>query len=71
MVGSVTFIGWPEADRDFWWRGRAEGTAGATAEPAEDKLLADISVRLSTQHGWEDHGNVRQKKRCSSLKFKD
>lgn len=32
---------------DFWWRGRAEGTAGATAEPAEDKLLADISVRLS------------------------
>lgn len=48
MVGSVTLIGWPDADMDFWWRGRAEGTAGATAEPAEDKLLADISVRLWT-----------------------
>ena len=46
MVGSVTLIGWPEADMDFWWRGRAEGTAEATAEPAEDMLLADISVRL-------------------------
>ena len=48
MVGSVTLIGWPEADMDFWWRGRAEGTAEATEEPAEDMLLADISVRLST-----------------------
>ena len=46
MVGSVTLIGWQEADMDFWWRGRAEGTSEATAEPAEDMLLADISVRL-------------------------
>lgn len=50
MVGSVTLIGWPEVDMDFWWRGRAEGTAEATAEPAEDMLLADISIRLSTEN---------------------
>lgn len=31
---------------DFWWRGRAEGPAEAAVEPAEDTLLADISVRL-------------------------
>lgn len=46
MVGSVTLIGWPEVDIDFWWRGRAEGPAEATLEPVEDMLLADISVRL-------------------------
>lgn len=46
MVGSVTLIGWPEVDMDFWWRGRAEAPAEAAVEPADDKLLADISVRL-------------------------
>lgn len=30
---------------DFWCRGRAD-IAAATAEPAEEVLLADISVRL-------------------------
>lgn len=49
MVGSVTLIGWPEVDIDFWWRGRVEGPADATVEPAEDMLLADISVRLDTK----------------------
>lgn len=63
MVGSVTLTGWPEADMDFWWRGRAEGTAEATAGPAEERLLADISVRLSTESSREDnHGNVKKKK---------
>lgn len=57
-------------DMDFWWRGRAEGTAEATAEPAEDMLLADISVRLSTENSWEDHRNVKEKRNCSLLKFK-
>lgn len=70
MVGSVTLRGWPEADMDFWWRGRAEGTAEVTAAPAEDMLLTDISVRLSTENSWEDHGNAR-KKSCSSLRLKN
>lgn len=48
MVGSVTLMGWPEVDIDFWWRGRAEGPEAAV-EPAGDMLLADISVRLDTQ----------------------
>lgn len=46
MVGSATLMGWPEVDMDFWWRGRAEGPPEAAVEPAEDMLLADISVRL-------------------------
>lgn len=69
MVGSVTLTGWPEVDIDFWWRGRAEGTAEATAEPAEDMLLADISIRLSTENSGGDHGKVKKKRNCSLLKF--
>lgn len=50
-------MGWLEADMDFWWRGRADGMADATEEPAEARLLADISVRLGEKLGrprqWE------------------
>lgn len=56
---------------DFWWRGRAAGTAGATAAPAEEMLLADISVRLSTENGGDHHKKGTKKKRCSSRKFKN
>lgn len=61
MVGSVTFIGWPEADMDFWCRGRVD-TAEATAEPAEDVLLADISVRLLPPEQGGGDGQTKREK---------